>query len=336
MPRFQAVTTLVEQSASAIIAFTRTSVGFATIANDQQLRTFDASGKALATKRASSGGMLGLAACIARPDGGAVLSATTKITQYDAATAKPGLQYKGHGGKTEVTALAYLGDGRLASAALVNIANTKANSVCIWAEDGALLHTIHLPSGRPKDPCQPQRMVRAGSTDTLIALGWAARAEPSVTPGTHLFRIEPNTQTVTRIATLWAGDPLVHTTVYGMAATDDRVILALHTTVDVPSGDMNERTWTTEIRILDLEGNTVASDVSPTQPIRSPLSIRRAVAVSSDGTLLAVAGNGVELRALPSLELLDRLEAHFAEAFQFEDGALLFSTSQGIFRAPIA
>ncbi len=342
MPKLGDVSTLainppIKGMTSSIVAFVRTASGFAALRGDDQLQTFDSSGKPLAAKRTSSGGMLATSALVASPDGGAVLTGTTKITQYDAATAKPGLQYKGHGGKTEVTGLAFLSDGRLASSALVNIANTKANSVCIWAEDGALLHTIHLPSGRPKDPCQPQRMVRAGATDALIAVGWApSDGTAAVVPALHLFRIDPHAQAVTRIATLWDGTPLTYTSVESIAATDDRVILALHSRVDAASRDPKERSVTSEIRVLDLEGNTIASDVSgPTVGGYAPS--HRAVAVSADGSMLATVFSGMQLRAFPSLEVLDSIEDLPLDTVpRFEDGALLYATTEGIFRAPIA
>jgi hypothetical protein len=338
VPRFGEVTTLVPHTEGSITAFVRTRDGFATIADDQQLRTFDSSGALRAGKKAGSGGMIRIVALAARPDGAAVLTGTTKIAAYDAVTAKPGLQLKGHGSKTEVTSLVYLRDGRtLASAALVNLP-TKANSVCLWSDDGTLLHTVLLDSGRPKSPCQPQALVRAPSTDTLFAVGWAPASadDPAIAPARHLFRIDAGTLAVTRIATLTTPDPLVDTQVLGIVATDDRVFLSLHTTRDVPSRDMRERTWITELRALDFDGRTVASDASEPQSIQSAVSPRRALAVSSDGALLAAAAGGVELRASASLALLDRLgEPHFAEALSFDGDALLFATSQGIHRVAV-
>jgi WD40 repeat protein len=341
MTHFGAVTTLVDHPQSTIAAFLRTNAGFATLATDQQLRTFDASGKLRATRKAGSGGMVSAIALVARPDGGAVLAATTKITEYDAISAKPGLQYKGHGGKTEVTALAYLSDGQtLASAGLVNIASTKANSVCLWGKDGALLHTILLPSDDPKSPCQPQRLVRAGTTDTLFAIGWApvGANESARLPARHLFRIDADTRTVTRIATLSSADPLSYTDVLGMAASDDGVYLALRHDQDAPSKDLAERTWTTELRAYDFAGRVVASNVSAPQSIRSEMSPRRAIAVSGDGKLLAVASDAVELWSLPSLSLLERLPEPLATAsmtLAFEPNALLFATSRFLKRVQL-
>ena len=296
--------TLIELEDGSITHFTETEDGFATLDTDSYLRVWSRDGKARGKVKAGGGRMIRLQAITVGPDG-ALLTWTTKIAAYDPTTAKRIREWKGHGKHSEISGLALTQGGtRLVSGAHVSLASS-ANGVRVWDYAGGdALEVIPLPSPVRKHGCEVHALGRAPSSDVVFALAYSRQGPDEKIGGAYyLFRCEGGK--AEQIAECLAPKPMgqdTETMLTVLAITDRYLVTSKTTQYPEPGAPLAPFAPSLEVRSHD--GALVgAHALEPALPTVRAFRYEH-VAVSPDGARVAVVvGDGIEIRALPSLEL---------------------------------
>lgn len=328
-------TAILQIERDTITHVAETSAGYATLDGESYLRTWSRDGKPLGKVKAGAGRMISLRSLLVGPDG-AVLTGTTKIAAYDPVTAKRVREWPGHGKHAEVTGLALTQDGtRLVSGAKVALVS-NANGVRIWdyAAGGKALEAVALTSKVRKPPCEVNALGRAPGSDTCFALAYS-RMSPEDTVGgvPYLFRIDGTE--AQRIAELsppgerWGSHVTVLNT---LAITDSYAVVSKGT--QYPGPTPQDFRFAPSLEVFSHDGALVT--VSALEPARpSERGYRyELISVSPDGTRLAVVGDGIEMRSLPSLDVIERIPVPASvDALVFaSDGSLLVAMGAQLHR----